>query len=108
MLAAVGAGEFAGMRPLAGADDADVATARSVAVDWPIELYLEVDEVHDHHAPSLIKRSALAAAGTVSNMPMLCCSALNASRPSFPRLRMKPRQTPSPSKTERRLLPPSR
>src|SRR5262249_5971918 len=27
--------------------DADVATARSVAVDWPIELYLEVDNAHD-------------------------------------------------------------
>src|SRR5262249_26305554 len=35
-------GEFVG-----GADDADVATARSVAVDWPIELYLEVDNAHD-------------------------------------------------------------
>src|SRR5262249_40258083 len=41
-VAAIGAGEFVG-----GADDADVAAARSVAVDWPIELYLEADNAHD-------------------------------------------------------------
>src|SRR5215472_4826581 len=41
-VAAIGAGEFVG-----GADDADIPTAWALAVDWPIELYLEVDNAHD-------------------------------------------------------------
>ena len=40
MLLAVDAVKRAGVQSFAGADDADVAAARSVAVDWPIELYL--------------------------------------------------------------------
>src|SRR5262249_7616572 len=41
-VAAIGAGEFVG-----GADDADVPAAWALAVDWPIELYLEAGNAHD-------------------------------------------------------------
>src|SRR5262245_44033960 len=44
MLAAVGAIQLASVRSLAGADDADTAAARALAVDGPVELDLEADQ----------------------------------------------------------------
>src|SRR5262249_29414982 len=50
---AIGAAQFAGMRALAGADNANVAAAGPLAVDRAVELDLEADE-----APFVDRRSA--------------------------------------------------
>src|SRR5262249_4695327 len=43
VLAAVGTAKFTGMGPFAGADDADIAAARPLAIDGAVELHLEAD-----------------------------------------------------------------
>ena len=44
MLAAIGAVKFAGMRSFARSNDADVAAARALPIDGPIEPHLEADQ----------------------------------------------------------------
>jgi hypothetical protein len=44
VLAAVGAGEFAGMRSFAGMDDGDIAAARPLAVDRSIEPHPKAEQ----------------------------------------------------------------
>src|SRR6516162_10714664 len=104
MLAAIGAVKFAGMRSFARSNDADVAAARPIAVDWPVELDLQADEgivaaLHErrpadgdvgHVCPRARRHNSRAASWSSLNRPTERSSAVKASAPPPPRWRIKP------------------
>src|SRR5262245_13694422 len=105
MLAAIGAVKFASMRSFARSNDADVAAARPIAVDGPIELDLQADEgigaaLHERRpadgdvghvfCPRARRHNSRAASWSSLNRPTERWSAVKASAPPSPRRRIKP------------------